>query len=215
MVDNIDGTPVADNAGTGAAPDTTPTTPASDTVGRGAEDRIAGLVAERERFKAAAEKAEADRAALEEKYKSDDEKRLDQLVQQRVESEYGPAKQRLERIEAELTTKRDRLLENLPEGSRDCYDSTAPVEVQVRQIELVASHLSTPGAPALVGVNSGGNPPAPAPKDTRRYSLQEYQQVQRWATTDPDKFDEVWPAMKVALVEGRIEGVKPGGIQTR
>ena len=175
MADNIDGTPVADKAGAGAAPDTTPTTPASDTAGRSAEDRIAGLVAERDRHKAAAEKAQADRDALAEKYKTEDEKRLDELVAQRVESEYGPAKQRLERIEAELTTKRDALLEATP-GLEDCYDATAPIEVQVRQIERVASHLSTTNA-APTGVDSGGNPPAAAPKGTRKYSQAEYQQA--------------------------------------
>jgi hypothetical protein len=99
--------------------------------------------------------------------------------------------------------------------SLGCSDSTAPVEVQLRQIEIVTSRLSTPGTPAPTGVDSGGNPAAPVPKDTRQFSMEEYQQAQRWATSDPAKFDEVWPAMKIALVEGRIDGVKPGSIQTR
>lgn len=160
MADNTDGTPAAAQAGTDAATAQQPTQPAADSAGKGAEDRIAGLIAENKRKDAQLAKAEADRAALEQKYKSEDEKRIDQLVTERVESEYRPAKQRLERIEAELTTKRDRLLEALPEASRDCYDSTAPVEVQVRQIELVASHLSDKAsAPAPpTPVNSGGNP---------------------------------------------------------
>lgn len=214
MADNIDGTPAADQAGTGAAPDTTPTTPASDNAGRNAEDRIAGLVAERERWKATAEKATADRDAMTEKHKSDDDKRIDALVAERVESEYGPDKQRLERITAELATERDALIETLPEDARDCYDPNADVEVQVRQIRAVAKHLSTQVTPPG-GVNSGGNPPAPPPKDTQKYTREDYQEVQRLAVSNPAEFDKVWPEMKRALNEGRIEGVKPGGIAMR
>jgi uncharacterized small protein (DUF1192 family) len=210
VTENTDGqAPAAEGAP--ATPAAQPvTTPPSDTSGRNAEDRIAGLVAERERLKTQLEKAGQEKAALEEQFKTDEQRRIDELVNQRVESEYGPAQQRLERIEAELATKRDKLLETLPEGSRNCYDETAPVEVQVRQIELVASHLSVPGAPAPV--DGGGNPP---PKETPRgqmFSLEEYQEVQALASSYPAEFDKRWPEMKRALKEGRIQGVNPGGV---
>lgn len=213
MTENTGGTPAAEQAGTGTPTEQQVTTPPSETGGRDAEGRIAGLVAERERLKTQLEAEKKAREAIEEEHKTEDQKRLDQMVKERVESEYGPVRQRLERIEAELTAKRDKLLESLPEDSRSCYDESAPVEVQVRQIELVAAHLSTQGTPP--SVSSGGNPPAQAPKDTRKYTKDEYDAVQRLAVTDPDKFDELWPEMKRALVENRVEGVSPGRVAMR
>lgn len=213
MTQNTDGTPVADNAGTATPTEQQVTTPSLETGGRNADDRIAGLVAERERLKEKLEVKETERAALEEKYKSDDEKRIDELVKNRVDSEYGPVKQRLERIEVELTAKRDRLLESLPDDSRGCFDESAPVEVQVRQIELVASHLSTHKSPS--NLDSGGNPPANTPTDRTRYTQAQFQEVQRLAVSNPDEFDKVWPPMKKALAEGRIDGVSPGQITMR
>ncbi len=210
---NTDGTPVAEQAGTATPTEQQVTIPASDSAGRTAEDRIAGLVAERERLKQSLEKERAERTELENKNKSDEEKRVDELVSNRVESEYGPVRQRLERIEAELTTKRDRLLEGLPEDSRNCFDESAPVEVQVRQIELIASHLSTHKSPSTL--DSGGNPPQQPSADKTRYSQAQYQEVQRLAVRNPDEFDKVWPAMKKALEEGRIDGVNPGQIAMR
>jgi hypothetical protein len=213
VTQNTDGTPVADNAGTVTPTEQQVTTPASDSAGRNAEDRIAGLVAERERLKTQLATEKTERTALEDKYKSDEEKRLDELVANRVESEYGPVKQRLERIEVELTAKRDKILESLPEDSRNCFDESAPVEVQVRQIELVASHLSTHQSPS--SLNSGGNPPPQPSADKTRYSRADYQEVQRLAVSNPDEFDKVWPTMKKALEEGRIDGVGPGQVAMR
>ncbi|MCK5644711.1 MAG: hypothetical protein KAJ19_28185 [Gammaproteobacteria bacterium] len=213
MTVNTDGTTPAAEGVTGTPPEPTVTQPVVDNTGRDAEGRIAGLVAERERFKTALEKEKAERAAEQEKYKSDEDKRIDQLVTERVESEYGPVRQRLERIEVALTAKRDKLLESLPEDSRDCYDEGAPVEVQVRQIELVTSHLSTHSTPSIL--DSGGNPAAQPSADKTRYSRADYQEVQRLATQNPAEFDKVWPTMKKALLEGRIDGVNPGGIQIR
>lgn len=213
MTENTDGTPAAVQAGTGTPTEQQAPTPPSDTGGRNAQDRIDGLVAERERLRTQLETEKTARTTLEEKNKSDEEKRLDQLVKERVESEYGPIRQRLERIEVELTTKRDRLLESLPEESRECFDTNAPVEVQVRQIELVAGHLSTPGAAPKV--NTGGNPAPTPPKDTTRYTRDDYHAVQKLATSNPDEFDKVWPTVKQALLEGRIDGVDPGGVAVR
>ena len=210
MADNTDGTTPAAQGVTGTPPEPTVTQPQSDTGGRDAEGRIAGLVAERERLKTALEKEKAERTALQEQHKSDEDKRIDQLVTERVESEYGPVRQRLERIEVALTAKRDKLLESLPEDSRDCYDEGAPVEVQVRQIELVTSHLSTHGTPSIL--DSGGNPAPEPPTDKTRYSRAQYQEVQRLASFNPDEFDKVWPTMKKALEEGRIDGVNAGGV---
>ena len=214
MTDNTDGTAGADNPAPVTPTEQQVTTPPSDTGGRSVEDRIAGLVAEVGRHKQRADKAEADNTALAEKYKTEDEKRLDQLVNERVESEYGPVKQRLERITAELTTKRDKLLEALPEDGRNCYDESAPVEVQVRQIELVASHLSTPNA-APTSIDSGGNPIPPQPEDKTRYSREEYLAVQKLAVSNPNEFDKEWPKYKKALVEGRIEGMSGGVVAMR
>ena len=200
MADNIDGTPAADQAGTGAAPDTTPTTPASDTAGRNAEDRIKGLVAETARHKARADKAEADSAALAEKHKTEDEKRIDELVSQRVESKYGKDIQRLERTEAVLATKRDKLLEAMPEESRACFDDTAPLYVQVQQIELVTSHLSdkasAPAPPTTV--DSGGNPPTGEPmRMPTEAEFNEWQQMPSKGKLE--EYHKLKPIMHAAL----------------
>jgi hypothetical protein len=200
VTENTDGTPAADNAGTDAAPAQTPTTPTSDNVGRSAEDRIAGLVAERERWKRAAEKNEADKVALEEKYKTDEDKRFDE----RVASEVTPIQQRLEHFEADYVVRRDKLLETLPEESRNCYDDKAPVETQLRQVEIVAEHLSK-ATPAASVVDSGGNPGGTTP--TGNYSIQDYNRISALATTDKEAFEREWPALESALLAGKVAGI--------
>jgi len=210
VADNTDGTTPAAQGVTGTPPESTVTQPVVDNTGRDAEGRIAGLVAERARKDEKISALEKQIAETAEQHKSDEDKRIDQLVTERVESEYKPVQQRLERIEVELTAKRDKILESLPEDSRNCFDESAPVEVQVRQIELVTSHLSTHKSPAIL--DSGGNPAPEPPADKTRYSRAQYQEVQRLASFDPDEFDKVWPTMKKALEEGRIDGVNSGGV---
>lgn len=211
MTKTTDSTPGAVQPGPATPTAEQVTPPPSDTGGRNAEDRIAGLVAERERLKTQLEKSVAEKTELAEKFKSDEEKRIDELVNQRVESEYGPKTQRLERIEAQLAAKRDKLLESLPEDSRNCFDENANIETQLNQIEIVAAHLSTtPNTPTTV--TSGGNPPAGESTTGRQYSQEEYQEVQALASSNPAEFDKLWPEMKKALKDGRVKGVNPGGV---
>jgi hypothetical protein len=194
---------VAENtASTGDAVKTPPETPTAqqvaqptdETGGRNLQSRIDGLVAEKARKEEQITKLQEQYNALVEKTKTEDEKRLDEMVKQRVESEYGPVKQRLERMEADYTAKRDRLLAALPEEARDCYDPDASIEVQLHQIEIVASHLSSMPKGAVL---SSGAPPSSEPP--KQISWSDYS---RWAAlasrTDEasrKQYDEMKPRM--------------------
>jgi hypothetical protein len=199
VTQNTDGEAVAEQAASETPTEQQATTPAADSAGRSAEDRIAGLVAERERLKVQLDKEKTDRAALEDKHKSDEDKRFDE----RVAGEVKPLEQRLEHFEADYTVRRDKLLATLPEDARDCYDSNAPVETQLRQVEIVADSLSK--ATPASAVDSGGNPGGAT---ETKWTLEDYNRVSALATSvnpaDREVYDKEWPQIRTAIEKRQL-----------
>ena len=198
MPDNTDAVVAGEKTTT---EDVTPekvTTQPSDT---GAQGRIDGLVAERERLKGQLEKAEAARVELVEQHKSDEDKRVDELVQAKVDAEYGGQLQRLENLEKGLAVKRDKLLEGVPDEHRSMVDANAAVETQIAQAEGVLRLLNI--ETQLDPITSAGNP-APEPA-ALRYTWQQWQDYTQLAFTDAPAFRKKQSEMERAYHEGRVD----------
>jgi hypothetical protein len=143
-------------------------------------------------------------AAMEEKTKSDFQKQVEEVAQ----TIHGEKLQRLEKLEGRLAEKRDARLANVPEEYRALVDDDASVEKQLEQIEavegIIAKTKTTPGP-----VDSGGNPVQSESPDKRVYTREEFEAVSALAVTDLAKYDELWPAVKKAMEEGRVTGFGP------
>lgn len=167
----------------------------------GIQKRIDGLTAEKGRLADQLETMRTDMEALKEKHKSDEEKRVDELVQAKVDAEYGGQLQRLENLEKELAVKRDKLLEGVPEEHRAMVDTSAAVETQIAQAEGVLRLLKLE---STLDPISGSASPAPEPA-AQRYTWPQYQEYMHLAVTDVTKFREKQPEMEKAYLEGRVD----------
>ncbi len=166
---------------------------------KGAQARIDGLTAERNRTREANDKLTAEIATLKEQNKTDDERRIDELVTARVESEYGGQLQRLKKLEDTLAAKRDTILETVPEEHRGMIDDTAPVEMQITQAEGVLKLLKeTNSGPVVIPAPGGDTPP-----DSTEYTYQQYQDYRMLPREERAKRR---PEMEKAYREGRIKG---------
>ncbi len=174
------------------------TTQPSDT---GAQKRIDGLTAEKGRLASQLETMRTEMDDLREKHKSDEEKRVDELVQAKVDAEYGGQLQRLENLEKELAVKRDALLKDVPEEHRAMVDSAAPVETQIAQAEGVLRLLKIEITPNPI---KGDGNPAPAAA-AQQYTAAEWRDYMQLAFVDAAAFREKQPEMERALQEGRVE----------
>ena len=174
------------------------TTQPSDT---GVQKRIDGLTAEKGRLATQLEAERQKNADLVEKHKTDDEKRLDEMVSAKVDAEYGSKLQRLENLEKELAVKRDKLLEQVPEGSRGMIDPDAAIERQITQAEGVLQLLKI--ETTVDPIQGGSNPPKAAAPD--RYTWDEWQAYMQLAFNDAPKFREKQPEMERAYREGRVD----------
>ena len=176
------------------------TTPPGDT---GIQKRIDGLTAEKGRL---AKQLEAERQKvtdLVEKHKTDDEKRIDEMVTAKVDAEYGGKLQRLERLEKELTAKRDKIMESVPDKHRAMVDEMAPVETQIAQAEGVLRLLNM--EQKLDPIHGSTNPPDVAGVQT--YTWNDWQAWQELAYNNVEEFRKRQPEMELAYREGRV--IKP------
>ena len=198
MPNPTDDTPAVDKAETGTpTPDTRATDTAADTSGnKGYEGRIHGLTAERDRHRDANAELQRKYDELVEKTKSEDERRVDALVQERVNTEYGEKLQRLESYEAELGKKRDALVETLPEEHRGMIDPHATVVQQIKQAEGVLSLLKI-DRPTPTG--GSANPPTKEVGGRIAYS-----DITRWGQ-NMDVWREHREEVRAAQREGRID----------
>ncbi len=174
------------------------TTQPSDT---GIQKRIDGLTAEKGRLATQLEAERMKNAELVEKHKTEDEKRLDEMVTARVDAEYGSKLQRLENLEKELAVKRDKLMESVPEERRGMIDPDATIERQITQAEGVLQLLKIE---TTVDPITGSGNPAPAPA-AQRYTADEWQTYMQLAFTDAPKFRERQAEMEKAYREGRVD----------
>ncbi len=174
------------------------TTQPSDT---GIQKRIDGLTAEKGRLADQLEAMRTDMEAVKEKHKSDEEKRVDELVQAKVDAEYGGQLQRLENLEKELAVKRDKLLEGVPEEHRAMVDTSAAVETQIAQAEGVLRLLKMETALDPI---TGSASPAPEPA-AQRYTWQQWQEYTQLAYNDTKAYREREPEMTRAYLEGRVD----------
>lgn len=142
---------------TGTAPQEPTTTP-GDKGGSGnsAEDRIAGLVAERNRkdtqLTEAARKIETLERLIETN-KTDDEKRMDELVTSRAAEMYGADLDRLKGIESGVTELVNAELTQLPEDYHGLVSETAPAHERLRQIRTAQKLIADKARPG-----GGGGP---------------------------------------------------------
>jgi hypothetical protein len=197
VADNTDGANVAAaNATTGTEPAaTTPTSATVDTSGnKGAEGRIHGLTAERDRHRDSAAEWERKFTELKQETATEEEKRIEQLVKDRVDTEYGPKLQRLNDYEAELSKKRDALVELIPEEHRVIVDPTASVLKQMQQAESVLALTNQEKQPVPTG---GGGNPQPKP-NTDRIA---HSDIVEWG-----KDMKVWAEHQADVLKAKAEG---------
>lgn len=201
------GVPGAEKTGTeSVAAKTTPpssgvTEPAKTT---GVDERFAQLTGELGRKDALIEKQRADLRALEEKHKTEDEKRIEQLL----EAKYGPRLKREAEQSAYLSSERDALLKQLPEEHRGLVltGDHVPVEQQITQLRTAINLLTQKGI-ALPAFSSG---PMPATVVKKKYTMAEYN---TWANASGDTrkakfYDDNRDEMQAAVREGRVEGLR-------
>jgi hypothetical protein len=131
--------------------------------------------------------------------KSADEKRLDQLVQERT----APALKRLEAIENSMKAELDELLKTIPESAKPALASElSPVEDRLRNARAILALVGKPqGQPFTAGA-------VPASSEKRTYT---HEQFVTWQNL-PGKgmlkeWEEQRAEMNAAYREGRIVGI--------
>ncbi len=179
------------------------TTAGNDTPAAVPMDRFEGVVAERNRLKekyAALEKQHKD---LSEQHKTEDEKRLDQLITER----YGPKLQRLDSLEQRLGAERDELVNKIPQEHRGMVlvSESIPIEDQIQQARSVLSFLDKAKPGSFAGGGSPGNGAA------RTYTKEQFSAWQNLPTLGKLKeYDEQKAEMTAAYREGRVVGIPRG-----
>jgi len=182
----------------------TVTPPASDSTGRSDKDVIVGYSAENKRLKKQLEKVENDRKALEEKNKTEEQRRVDDQVEERVAPHREENKQLREAYFAEI----EQMNAGLPEKYRRELDPDVPIQVLKEQrkgiVDLSAAlSIQTPPAAA---VDAGGNPPPEPPKGiVAKADFAAWQQlISSNKPADREKHNELRPTMEAAYREGRV-----------
>jgi hypothetical protein len=193
---NTASAPDAVKTGPDSSTDTkTPQTASDNAEQKGLLTRIDGLTAERERLKKQVEKMEADNASLIEKHKTEQEKQIDALVEERIKSEYGAKLQRADEYETYLTKKRDELVKRLPEDYHGSVDSNSALEAQITQAENVLAILAD--KKILPAIPTGDNPPIP--DATAQVPIAEYEALAQRMARDPEGTKDEWAKMKAAI----------------
>ena len=163
-------------------------------------DRFEGVVAERNREKERVNALQKQLQDLTDQHKTDDEKRLDQLVTER----YGPRLKRLDSLEQRLTTERDELVTKIPQEHRGMLvlNESVPIEDQIQQARSVISFLGQSKPGSFAGGGSPGNGGA------RTYTKEQFQMWQNLPTLGKLKeYDEQKAEMTAAYREKRIIGI--------
>jgi hypothetical protein len=180
------------------------TPPASESAGRSDKDVIVGYSAETKRLKKQLEKATADNAALVEKHKTDEQRRIDAKVEEQV----GPHREEIKQLRDAYFAEIEQMNAGLPEKYRRELDPDAPIPVlreQRKGIVDLSAALSIQTPPAAP-VDTGGNPPPEPPKGTvTKAEFAAWQQLVSSSNPDDiEKHKELKPSMEAAYVEGRI-----------
>ncbi len=199
---------VADKA-TPDTPAATVTDTATDTAGKDVQARINSLSAQLAREKTATAKLQTQMEQLAEKHKTEDEKRIDALVQTKIQTQYGDKLQRVDALESALAEMATAEIAKLPEGAEGLVDLTAPPEVQLRQAitaqTVLASNMTTE---PTTGTGPAANPAGPGKQ--RTISMVEFRSMQRQANDDDPvkraEFKAKWPEYKAAYQAGLVVG---------
>lgn len=133
--------------------------------------------------------------------KSADEKRMDQLIAERV----GPDLKRKEALEAYLTVELEEALKAIPESAKAAVltGESVPVEERLRQARAVAALIGTnrTGQPFTAGAVVTGEQPK------RQIPAAEFRAWQNSSFADPKGYDAMKAEMQAAFREGRIVGL--------
>lgn len=204
MADVTVGTTGAEKTGTeaAAAKSVTPDQGANGSAkNTGVEARFAELTGEIARKDALLEKVRAENAALVEKHKTDDEKRIEQIAAEK----FKPEIERKQALEAYLASERDALLKQIPDENKPTAlrGDILPVEQQIDLARQVLSLIQ--GKPTTTPFTGGGNP---ATDQKRTYSNAEYMKWSQSSTTDAAYYAKHRDEMVSAVREGRVEGMR-------
>ncbi len=201
---NTDGPVVAAEATTETPTAEQVTTPASDSAGRSDKDVIVGYSVENKRLKAQLEKTNVEHAALVEKHKTDEQRRIDEKVNEQV----APHREEIKQLREAYFTEIDQMNAVLPEQYRRELNPDAPIAVlreQRKGIVDLSAALSIQTPPATA-VDSGGVPPAePAKRIVPPAEFLTWQQlVSTGKPGDLEKHKELREEMTAAKLEGRV-----------
>jgi hypothetical protein len=203
VTENTDGKPVADKAGTETPTDQQVTTPADDSgQQKGKDGRIDGLVAERERLKKQLESVQAEKTALEEKNKTEEQKRIDEAVDEKV----APHRAENKRLREFFFSELDRVNKTLPEEHQREINREASLDVlqeQFTSLQTLSSVLSS--NQVRPRVDGSGNP---AVITSGTPTVDDYNRVALLASSnkaeDIAAYDKEWPAIERAIRERRL-----------
>jgi hypothetical protein len=195
-----DGTTGAEKAGAETAQPPKSASPESGANGseKGLEARIHQLTGEIGRKDEKIGKLESRLKELEEKTKTDDDRRIEQLAKER----FGPQLERAKTLEQHLATERDNLLTLIPDEHKGLVltGDHIPVEQQIAQARSVLGLLKKDLPQSFT---SGSNPPKEAAK--RDVPRAEYEKWSRLLHTDTKKYNEQRDDMLAAIREGRVK----------
>ncbi len=170
----------------------------ADDSGKGVEARIEKLTGELGRKNELLENLRKQVKDLEEKTKTEDDKRIEQIAQER----FGPQIKRAEALEQHLTKERDQLMKLIPDEHKGLVltGEHIPVEQQIEQARGVLGLLKKDLPQSFT---SGGAPSKEQPK--RDIPRAEYEAWSRTLYTDPKAYDAKRPEMLAAMSEGRVK----------
>jgi hypothetical protein len=198
------GTTGAEKTGTESAAEknATPDTGANGSAkNAGIDARFAELTGEIARKDALIEKMRTEKAALEEKHKTDEEKRIEQIATER----FKPDLERKMALETYLSSERDALLKQIPDEHKGLVltGDHIPVEQQITQARSVLSLIH--GKTQIAPFSGGGNPPS---EQKRTYSQAEYVKWSQASTKEPEYYMKHRDEMQAAIRDGRVEGLR-------
>lgn len=149
------------------------------------------------------EAAEAKLAEVIEANKTESEKRVDEMVSERVETTYGPKLKELERANAYIQSEFDGLLAQLPEESKDIVtDDSVDMLTRIRIAKQLVGAANGNGAATI---NSAGNTtPDTTTKSTATYTMDQYNEWLASRHNNKTAYEALKPEMQAALREGRV-----------
>lgn len=202
----------SDNAGTVDAVKTTPEVAAavekavspegSAKPSAEVQKRFDELTAELARKNAKLEAQEKKLREVEEANKTEQEKRIDALIQERT----GPSLKRLQAIESAMHNEFEELMKAIPDHAKAAVISgdSVPIEERLRQARAVSALIGkTNGQP----FSGGGNPASEAKRQYTREEFRVWQELPGKGAGGIKQYEEMKAEMNAAYREGRIIGI--------